>query len=164
MSDGRILQDDSPKEIYERPRDAFVADFIGMSNLMKGKVVEFEGKKLLAVSEKLILELPPDVKPATDVSIFVRPEKLSLVELPGAPGSSLPGKIVHVSYSGSVTHCFVDVGLQKPLTVLITNRSNRDDAGTRIGQSICVHWDVRNIVVLEDRCRSSNPTAYGAKP
>ncbi|WP_246668594.1 ABC transporter ATP-binding protein [Bradyrhizobium sp. UNPF46] len=148
MSDGRILQDDSPKEIYERPRDAFVADFIGMSNLMQGKVVESDGKKRIAISEKAVLELPPDVISAADVSIFVRPEKLSLAEVPGAAGSSLPGKIVHVSYSGSVTHCFVDVGLQKPLTVLITNRSNRDDEGPRVGQPIWVNWDARNIVVL----------------
>ncbi|PIT06084.1 hypothetical protein TSA1_15035 [Bradyrhizobium nitroreducens] len=148
MSDGRILQDDSPKEIYERPRDAFVADFIGMSNLMQGKVVEFDGKKRIAISEKAVLELPPDAISAAHVSIFVRPEKLSLDEVPGAAGSSLPGKIVHVSYSGSVTHCFVDVGLQKPLTVLITNRSSRDDEGPRVGQPIWVNWDARNIVVL----------------
>ncbi|WP_035971169.1 ABC transporter ATP-binding protein [Bradyrhizobium sp. WSM3983] len=148
MSDGKILQDDSPKEIYERPRDAFVADFIGMSNLMKGRVAELDGKKRLAVSEKVILDLPSEVNSATDVSIFVRPEKLSLAEVPGAAGSSLPGRIVHVSYSGSVTHCFVDVGLQEPLTVLITNKSNHEDAGHRIGEPIWVHWDARNIVVL----------------
>lgn len=148
MSDGRILQDDSPREIYERPRDAFVADFIGMSNLMKGRVADLDGNKQLQVSENVILKLPPNAMAATEISVFLRPEKLTLTELPGAAGSSLPGRIVHVSYSGSVTHCFVDVGLQKPLTVLITNRSNHDDAGPRIGDPIWVHWDARNIVML----------------
>ena len=148
MSDGRILQDDSPREIYERPRDAFVADFIGMSNLMKGRVADLDGNKQLQVSESVILKLPPNAMAATEISVFLRPEKLTLAELPGAAGSSLSGRIVHVSYSGSVTHCFVDVGLQKPLTVLITNRSNHDDAGPRIGDPIWVHWDARNIVML----------------
>ncbi len=148
MSEGRILQDGSPKEVYERPRDAFVAEFIGMSNLMKGKVVEIQGSKRLAISDGIVLDLPSGIVASADASIFIRPEKLSLADKSGPSGSSLPGKIVHVSYSGSVTHCFVDVGLQSPLTVLITNRSNHDEAGPKIGENAWVSWDVRNIVAL----------------
>lgn len=148
MSEGRILQDGSPKEIYERPRDAFVAEFIGMSNVMKGRVLDAGGSSQLAVSDRVVLDLPPGIGPTRDVSIFIRPEKLSLVDKSGAPGSSIQGRIVHVSYSGAVTHCFVDIGLQRPLTVLITNSSNHDDAGPRIGETTWVSWDVRNIVVL----------------
>jgi spermidine/putrescine ABC transporter ATP-binding subunit len=148
MSEGRILQDGSPKEVYERPRDAFVAEFIGMSNLMKGTVVEIQGSKRLAISDGIVLDLPSGIVASADASIFIRPEKLSLADKSGPPGSSLPGKIVHVSYSGSVTHCFVDVGLQRPLTVLITNRSNHEEASPKIGDTTWVSWDVGNIVAL----------------
>jgi spermidine/putrescine ABC transporter ATP-binding subunit len=148
MNEGTILQDDAPKEVYERPRDAFVAEFIGMSNLMRGHVVESDGNTRLTVSERVIVDLPSGAAPAADVSVFIRPEKLSLADEPGSPGSSLPGKVVHVAYSGSVTHCFVDVGLPRPLTVLVTNRSNNDDVGSRIGASTWVSWEADSIVVL----------------
>ena len=148
MNEGRILQDGSPKEVYERPRDAFVAEFIGMSNLMKGQVVEGKGSKQLSISDRIVLDLPPGIEADREASIFIRPEKLSLADASGPPGSSLPGKVVHVSYSGSVTHCFVDIGLPRPLTVLITNRSNHDEASPRIGEVTWVSWDVGNIVAL----------------
>jgi spermidine/putrescine ABC transporter ATP-binding subunit len=148
MSEGEILQDGSPKEIYERPCNAFVAEFIGMSNLMKGRVVESSGGKQLAISDQVVLDLPSGMDASGEASIFIRPEKLSLADKSGPPRSSLPGKVMHVSYSGAVTHCFVDIGLQRPLTVLITNRSNHDDASPMIGGTTWVSWDVRNIVAL----------------
>jgi len=148
MSEGEILQDGSPKEIYERPCNAFVAEFIGMSNLMKGRVVESSGGKQLAISDQVVLDLPSGMDASGEASIFIRPEKLSLADKSGPPRSSLPGKVMHVSYSGAVTHCFVDIGLQRPLTVLITNRSNHDDASPMIGGTTWVTWDVRNIVAL----------------
>ncbi len=148
MSDGCILQDGSPKEIYERPRDAFVAEFIGMSNLIKGQVFAADEGVRLFVSDAVSLDMPGNIQPEGHACIFMRPEKLSLGDIPGRPGSSLPGKIIHVSYSGSVTHCFVDVGLPRPLTVLITNKSNHDDIAPRIGETKWVNWDVRDIAII----------------
>ena len=148
MSEGRILQDGSPKEIYDRPRDAFVAEFIGMSNLIEGRAVEVRGSKRLAISDRIILDLPSNIEVSGDASIFIRPEKLSLADKADQSGTSLPGRIVHVSYSGAVTHCFVDVGLQRPLTVLITNRSNHAESSPKLGETTWVSWDVRDIVAL----------------
>jgi len=148
MNEGRILQEAAPKEIYERPRDAFVAEFIGMSNLMKGRVVESDGSKRLAITEKVVLDLPAAVLSTGDVSAFIRPEKISLVDQPGPPGTSLRGKVVHVAYSGSVTHFFVEVGLPRPLTVLITNRSSSGEARSKLGESTWVSWGAADVVVL----------------
>jgi spermidine/putrescine ABC transporter ATP-binding subunit len=148
MSDGYILQDASPEEIYERPLNAFVAEFIGMSNLLQGRIVEAEGTSRLAISNAVLLELPAGTPPSSDASVFIRPEKLTLADKAGMTGRSLPGRVVHVSYSGSVTHCFIEAGLQRPLTVLITNRSQNDETTPKIGETTWVSWDPRSIVVL----------------
>ena len=58
------------------------------------------------------------------------------------------GTELNKCYSGSVTHCFIDIGLPRPLTVLITNRSNHEDTGPKIGETTWVNWDVGNIVAL----------------
>jgi spermidine/putrescine ABC transporter ATP-binding subunit len=148
MCDGRIIQDGSPEEIYERPMNGFVADFIGMSNIFKGRIVEADGGRYFLLSEIVKLELPNEVALSNNASAFIRPEKLSLADQPGATGCSLQGRVVHVSYSGSVTHCFVEAGLDRPLTVLITNRSSRNDAVSKIGETVWVTWDPGNIVIL----------------
>jgi spermidine/putrescine ABC transporter ATP-binding subunit len=148
MSDGRILQEGSPEEIYERPTSGFVADFIGMSNILKGRIIEADGANRLVLSDEIKLELLNEAAPSDDASAFIRPEKLSLSDQPGTVGRSLRGRVVHVSYSGSVTHCFVEAGLHRPLTVLITNRSNRNDAAPKIGEPMWVTWDPCDIVIL----------------
>src|SRR6266404_1331871 len=43
MKDGRVLQVGKPKELYERPRTRFVADFVGTNNLVPGRVTEWAG-------------------------------------------------------------------------------------------------------------------------
>ena len=102
MNRGVVEQVDSPEEIYERPRTTFVAGFIGVSNLMPGKVVSSA-----TGSAELQLDAGPTVRAgAAEVEVgerahaVVRPEKLQLYGANGAgqdsrterggPGGQLP--------------------------------------------------------------------------
>ena len=75
MSDGLILQIDNPVEIYEKPKSRFVADFIGESNILPGKMiedylVEFNGKRFEAVDGGM--------RPNEQVEVIIRPEDLRI--------------------------------------------------------------------------------------
>ncbi|MDP9228716.1 MAG: ABC transporter ATP-binding protein, partial [Actinomycetota bacterium] len=86
MSEGKVVQCGEPEEVYERPDAAFVAGFIGVSNLMAG-TVDGEGKVKLASGQTVDAPLPEGAGRGETVQISVRPEKIALDELePGMVG------------------------------------------------------------------------------
>ena len=114
MKDGEIVQQGTPREIYDRPKSRFVADFIGNSNLVEatstsetpaGKVGEFETSfgTLMAVS-------PEAVSAGQPVTLSLRPENLML-EAPadGAPTSRIEGTIDQLVFVGDAVEMEVAV-------------------------------------------------------
>ncbi|MGB6102823.1 MAG: ABC transporter ATP-binding protein [Pusillimonas sp.] len=85
MSEGRIRQLGTPKEIYETPADAFVADFIGSSNFLKGKVIEHNGPwATVQLDDGSVLRAGAGKGELSgDVVIAVRPERIEVVSEPG---------------------------------------------------------------------------------
>jgi putative spermidine/putrescine transport system ATP-binding protein len=110
MRDGRIEQVGPPEEIYATPRTDFVADFIGVSNLLACRVVssaegvvEWEGERLRAR-----LNGEADGQPIT---LSVRPEKLTLVAGPSsaAAPNRLDGVVEVITFLGPVVRVEVTV-------------------------------------------------------
>ncbi len=82
MHDGNIMQVGPPREIYERPASRFVADFIGSTNFLPGRVAGPAGDGLVTVetTHGPIRCLPPaDAPPGTDVLVSIRPEDIEVV-------------------------------------------------------------------------------------
>ena len=106
MSKGKALQIGLPEEIYERPANKFVADFIGETNFLDGVVkgqngstveVELSGTGLVRV------ESGRSFTNGQQVSVAVRPEKLSLnKEI--SEGNSIKGSVEDIIYIGTDTH------------------------------------------------------------
>jgi iron(III) transport system ATP-binding protein len=84
MNEGKIVQIGSPRDIYERPRTKFVADFIGTTNFLDGTVLGPDGPNgLMRVSTALgPLKIHADsaIAPNTAVVVSVRPEDVELSE------------------------------------------------------------------------------------
>lgn len=100
MNRGRIEQLGAPSELYERPRSAFVAGFLGTSNLLDGTIVE-GGVVRLAGG----VEVRADVNGRTGpVAVGVRPEK---VRLGDALPNSLRGRVRETAYVGVATEIVV---------------------------------------------------------
>jgi putative spermidine/putrescine transport system ATP-binding protein len=125
MRDGRIEQVGPPEEIYATPRTDFVADFIGVSNLLPCRVVsaaqglvEWDGARLRAR-----LDGEADGQPVT---LSVRPEKLTLVSgPPGAAGPNrLEGIVEVITFLGPVVRVEVTVR-GRPLWVDVTHAQAR---------------------------------------
>ena len=111
IDQANVIQTGTPKEIYFRPANDFVARFVGSTNLLDGKVVRIDGDTAdVEVAQGCTLAcLKTGAMQSGDrVAVSIRPEaiRLSAAE-PGAGGNRLSGRVRHVAFLGDA--CRVDV-------------------------------------------------------
>lgn len=129
MNKGEIEQMGAPEELYELPKTAFVANFLGQSNLFTGKVVSSSATSIVVDIAGTKLEVPRDraQRHAGVVTIGVRPEKLTLLTEKPKSGSASgvnvlgPGTVTDVSFSGVSTQYLVEVPGVGTITVFAQN-------------------------------------------
>ena len=115
MSKGKIEQRGGPVEIYSRPVNEYVSNFIGVANLMKAKVVEVSepGLGRVEVSQdgqavQLPCRLGPGIDAGQDAVLSVRPENVHAV--PESGESTLTGECTYAIFLGSYVDCRVQWG------------------------------------------------------
>ena len=145
MRHGHVEQLASPVDLYERPATAFVANFLGKSNLLEGRVTGTDGAMLLVEAHGVALRLPAGNRPAgttTDLLVGVRPEKLHMAgagaQLP-ASHNALQATVTDSSFMGVSTQYVVRTAWQQELTVFAQNMGV-DDMRAR-GAAVQLHWD-----------------------
>jgi len=121
MHRGKVLQEGSPTEIYERPNCRFVADFIGETNFLDGVVQEQQGQRvtvLVAGRLPIVVQVDQDVAPGREVTVAVRPEKIQLRPYQaGSDHNSLPCRVEQMVYVGNDTHFHVRVADELVLVI-----------------------------------------------
>ncbi len=140
FNQGALEQVGSPQEIYERPRSAFVADFIGQTNVMDGTVsVCGEGAVTVRINQGMVLkgvtEGTLNLSEGDRVSVWIRTHSISVsADLNGGDGSHnrIPGKIIHRSYQGSRSDLVVDALGQR----LLLSMDHENAEPPRIGQEV----------------------------
>lgn len=114
MSKGKTLQIGKPVEIYERPNCRFVADFIGETNFLTGRVISLEDDKATVFVEQLnqpIVGLHQgDLRNGQEAVVSIRPEKIRLAESPVLNMNCFQVKIITSAYIGSDTRLIVELG------------------------------------------------------
>jgi spermidine/putrescine transport system ATP-binding protein len=150
MNGGVVEQLATPKELYQRPASAFVAGFIGTSNLIELRVDRRDGDLLtMDLGEgQRILAVASEDGAADRATITVRPEwiKLSTGEV-GDRATHVGGTVVDVVYLGSVTQLIVLLPTGERLTV---HRLN-DEVGAedpRPGQQVTLHWAAEHSYIV----------------
>jgi spermidine/putrescine transport system ATP-binding protein len=142
MNGGRIEQLGAPSDLYERPRTAFVAGFLGVSNLLTGVSTGSGAIALAGIGEvQVAAPLPPSGSP---VSVGVRPEKL---RIDGSGANALTGTVAERAYIGVSTQYL----LETPAGVLTVYVQNVEtgSAGAEPGQTLTVSWDPECTFVLD---------------
>ncbi len=131
FSQGKIEQVGSPAEIYERPASAFVAGFVGTSNLVSGEIA-----KRITGSEK---------------TFSIRPEKIHLTTTsPSADMVSLDGVVRDVVYLGLYTRYLVEIEDGVDLVVIEQNlKTTSMDVLSAKGQKVKLSWHKDHISYLE---------------
>jgi spermidine/putrescine transport system ATP-binding protein len=111
FSKGKVLQVGTPLEIYERPNCRFVADFIGETNFINGKVTEMNGEyaTLMAGPRKFVGRAMPGVTVGAEATLSVRPEKAQLIEHQKDAPNTYEVKVFSIAYVGSDTRVIVDL-------------------------------------------------------
>lgn len=124
MDQGRIVQSGTPTEIYQSPRERFVANFIGLTNFLEGRVLAApSGETRLGdvetASGRLRCVLPEGISSGEKIVIVVRPEDIQLLdESSAAEGNVLRGKVEAVIFMGDALECQIAVGNQRLRTKL----------------------------------------------
>jgi ABC-type sugar transport system ATPase subunit len=104
LDKGRIAQAGSPLELYDRPANRFVAEFIGSPSINILSASVQEDRLALAAGEGAAIRLPSPVA-ETSVDVGIRPEDLTPTEAGG-----LPGSVQVIEHLGAETYVFVDIG------------------------------------------------------
>ncbi len=105
MDKGKIQQIGTPEDIYNEPVNAFVADFIGESNIVDAVMIK---DYYVRISGVVFDCLDKGFEPNEKVEAVIRPEDIKIHEL-GAK-DTLPGKVTDVVFKGTFFETFVDVG------------------------------------------------------
>jgi putative spermidine/putrescine transport system ATP-binding protein len=142
MNHARVEQIGTPQEIYARPRTAFAADFIGISNIFRGRIEQgSDGQPLLATPHGVFRLAADDVPDRTEAAIVVRPEHL---ELGDGGVNRITGSVAEMVYAGSETRILVDVAGSETITVRVPTGA----PVPRLGEAVAVSWRPEAAVVV----------------
>ena len=155
MNEGRIQQMGEPVEIYERPNNRFVADFIGETNFILGEVTEIQpDRTLVALGQDLKMagQSNEDVKVGQQVTLAIRPEKIKLEANSRVVSdlSHIPALIEEAIYIGTDTRYTVRIADQQPVVIRVQNVGN-DVVSNRPfqrGEQVYLSWNTENALVL----------------
>jgi spermidine/putrescine transport system ATP-binding protein len=138
MNNGRIEQLGAPTALYEQPRTAFVASFLGVSNLLRGVVSSADTVRTEGGDVRVTERLPAI---GSEVAVGVRPEKLQL----GADGvNRFSGTVAERAYIGVATQYIVETTAGR-ITVFV-----QSSGGAVEGDAVTVSWDPESTFVLEE--------------
>jgi spermidine/putrescine transport system ATP-binding protein len=143
MNEGQIEQMGSPADLYDNPKTAFVANFLGQSNLIKGSITGSDGDSHVVDLFGQKISLPKNRSHAVDNSIYagIRPEKfrISLLQTPVNGNVLSGGHIEDVSYIGVSTQYQVAMPWGQELMVFEQN----DDgvAPFNKGDAVNISWE-----------------------
>jgi spermidine/putrescine transport system ATP-binding protein len=143
MNQGRIEQLGTPTELYETPASAYVASFLGASNLIAGTVSGADTIRLQNGSEVRVL--PAALGGRTgQVAVGIRPEK---IELGSGQQNTLDGTVAEQAYVGVATQYLVDTECGR-LTVYRQNASPGLN-GAAPGQRLTLSWSPESTFVVD---------------
>ena len=165
MNAGRIEQLGHPADIYEQPRTAFVANFLGQSNLIGGRRQSEEGGVTKVAAHGLVLGMPTGRNAASgaDVLVGVRPEKITVLDAHDSAkvpvgANVVTGQVTDVSYSGVSTQYLVRSEWGQSLIAFEQNVVVGDRAS--VGDPVILHWAPEHTFGLsgdEDRTAGMDP-------
>ena len=136
MSEGRILQVDAPTVMYEQPKTRFVADFIGQTNFIEGRLERSEDEIAIVLipGGAIRVRRPAGAPGSGPATVTIRPEKISFIgDLPNGAAppdwNRLTGTAIEAIYLG--THTQFSVRMGDALTIVV-HRQNERGAGDGI--------------------------------
>jgi spermidine/putrescine transport system ATP-binding protein len=161
MRAGKVEQLGTPEELYERPATEFVSGFLGVSNLLEGRVDQVSnGLAVVVLAEGPQVRVPSkggECVPGQTVVIGVRPEKLRIGPATGDGPSSadsnfLEGSVIDASYVGVSTQYVVRVGDSHEITAYAQNfETSGLSEQLSQGERVRLTWKPQHTFVISRR-------------
>ena len=147
MSNGRVEQVGAPKEIYEEPATAYVADFLGVSNLMDAVAKgASDGGCSVQMGDFQLIAGQGDTDAAGPAKMTIRPERVRL-EPQGVTGENcIPGMVERVVYVGSILQVFVNVPSGSRIQAWIPNDGLIEPYPSGTALTVCMPRDALRVL------------------
>ena len=145
MKDGVIQQVGTPRNIYHRPANIFVATFIGSSNIVKGVLTRTEKEDILQIGDYCMTlgNVKKDKKPGSEeVQVSIRPEEFVI----SASGKGVRGTVESSVFLGTSTR--YDIKLENGDKVMLMEESSETDFFHK-GDSVCLDIKAEKINVYD---------------
>jgi len=157
MSEGRVVQVGPPREVYEEPADAYVADFLGVSNLMNARGL---GGGRVRVGDVELTAGRGDTDATGDVRLVIRPERVRVEDRGTTGGNRLPGMVERSVFVGPTVQIIVRLVGGQVIQAVVTSGGG---AGSRSqGEAVAVHLPADDLRVL--RIAEPPPAREAAAP
>lgn len=153
MRDGVVEQDGTPREIYEEPKNLFVARFIGEINVFDAIAKErLDEKRIRATIEGVdsVVYFDQPISVNEKLRVLLRPEDLRLEEIRESEQKGIVGHVIERTYKGMTLDSVIE--LESGLKVMISEFFNEDDPDVdhSLGQKVAITWVESWEVVLHD--------------
>ncbi|MGA8262314.1 MAG: ABC transporter ATP-binding protein [Arenicellales bacterium] len=150
MAAGEIRQIGTPSEIYEQPADSFVADFVGDANIVRGQVIERNGRCTQVMTE---WGFPVRVDchhgdRGDAVVLLLRPELVEIAPGPRDGHNAIEATVAQVAYMGGHLEIRCAAG---PAQLLVKGRGGADRVAPSVGDTVTLVWDPAGMVLLAER-------------
>lgn len=153
MRDGVIEQDGSPREIYEEPKNLFVAKFIGEINVFNATMIErVDDKRIRANIEGVdsIVYCDKSANHGDKLQVLLRPEDLRIEEIKESEQKGIVGHVTERTYKGMTLDSVIE--LESGMRVMVSEFFNEDDPDVdhSLGQKVAITWVESWEVVLNE--------------
>ena len=149
MSNGKVEQVAEPQEVYEEPSTTFVADFLGVSNLMTATAHgESNGRCRVTVGDFELLAGRGDVATSGETKIVIRPERVHIEPHESTGENRVPGMVERVVYLGNANQIIIRLANGDAVQALVQNTG--DELAYKQGDPVRVHLPADALRVLTD--------------
>jgi spermidine/putrescine transport system ATP-binding protein len=146
---GRLEQVATPKELYESPETEFVADFIGVANIIEGTLFEDEKgmRKLRSDGVEYFCPQQGEQKSGEKVLLIVRPEKIEIGEKASLCDNSFDTDVENVLYKGPCSEVYATLRNGQELRIRVESKSILHKECAK--ETITIGWNMDDTVLLK---------------
>lgn len=156
IDDGRLVQCDTPQEIYQEPATEFVAGFIGVMNFMQGWRVQGEGRVCFGPHDLNVRGQRGVLQKSERVTLAVRPEDIRVVEETQGGSNIISTEVEKIEFRGAGYRLRLKLKMDDPKSQFQIFEADMpaeklDRLGIRIGHTIAVHFPAERILCFTSR-------------
>jgi putative spermidine/putrescine transport system ATP-binding protein len=163
INHGKVEQFAAPNELYNEPSSAFVATFVGESNVLAGEVIDASSGEVnvhSAAGNRFIGRSVQSLRAGDRVIATIRPEKLIVAHAgdggDGTAANSLPVTCVEVTYAGQMSRYVMSTSAGEHLVLRVQNRPG--SAQFAAGESVTLTWAVDDLRIFPAQQLTTVPT------